>query len=113
MRLHQILRFASVLFVLTLTAGCASTRGASVGTDTANYSIDAVNTMGHSMTVYWSAGGEPRMLGAVPANGTERFIVATSNPSVSFTATGGNPTHTRGPWQVTLVAGSPQRVTIR
>ena len=112
MRLNRILRAAGALLALSLGVGCASMRGASVGTDTANYSIDATNNMGHTMTVYYSDGGERKMLGAVGANATERFIIATNNPSVSIIAEGGNPTHTRT-YQVTLVGGSPQRVTIR
>jgi hypothetical protein len=113
MRLNRILRAAGATLILTATAGCASTRSASVGTDATNYSIDATNSTGQTVTVYWSDGGEPRMLGSVGPNATERFIIVTRNPSVSITATGGNPSRTRGPYQVTLVANSPQRVTIR
>jgi hypothetical protein len=114
MRLTQILPAASAMMVLVLTAGCASMRSASVGTDAANYSIDATNQMGHSMTVFWSDGGEEKMLGSVAAGRTERFIIAAPRTtSISVMARDANRTHMAGPWQVTLVANSPQRVTIR
>lgn len=114
MRLNRMLPAASAMLVLILTAGCASMRSASVGTDTVNYSIDATNQMGHSMTVYWSDGGEEKMLGAVPAGRSERFIIAAPrSTTISVTARDANRTHVAGPWQVTLAAGSAQRVTIR
>lgn len=106
-------RFFTAAIVVLATTGCASMRSASVGTDPGNYSIDATNQMGHSMTVFWSEGGDERMLGSVAAGRTERFIVTSSTPNVTILARDANRTHTAGPWQVTLVAGSPQRVTIR
>lgn len=114
MRPNRILTAVTAMLVLILTAGCASMRSASVGTDTTNYSIEATNQMGHAMTVFWSDGGEEKMLGSVAAGRTERFIIAAPrSTSISVLARDANRTHMAGPWQVTLTAGSSQRVTVR
>jgi hypothetical protein len=99
---------------VTVFAGCASMRGASVGTDPV-YAIEVANQMPHAMTVFWSqSGGEPRSLGTVASGRTERFVIAgnTTN-TISVTARDTNGTHRTGPYSVTLEAGVTKRVIVR
>jgi|SRR5687767_15054026 hypothetical protein len=113
MRLQRILRSLALFAILFASAGCASMRGVSVGSEEANYSIDVTNTMPHSMTVSWSDGGETKLLGSVGSGRTERFIIAgAKSSSVSITARDANGTHNRS-YDVSLVAGSTQKVTVR
>jgi hypothetical protein len=102
-----------LLTLLPLT-GCASMRGASVGTDTATYRVSVTNQTGRTMTVSWSeAGGTSRPLGEVAAGRTESFVIAgATGTTVSITAraSGGQ---TSGPYTVSLISGEVQRVTLR
>jgi hypothetical protein len=96
----------------TVTAGCASMRGVSVGSESANYAVEVTNTMPHSMAIYWSDGGEEKLLGNVGSGQVERFIIAGSKtPRVTITARDANRTHSR-PYTVDLTAGTTQRIRV-
>ena len=114
MRFQLIVRSLFVLIIAVASANCASMRGVEVGSDSAaTYSIEVSNTMPHAMTVSWSDGGSAKMLGSVGSGRTERFIIAGAKAtSVSITARDANGTHTRA-YDVSLVAGSTQKVTVR
>jgi hypothetical protein len=97
-----------------LTAGCASMRGVDVGADAGTtYAIEVVNNRSGTITVAYTAGGESSHLGTVAARQTERFIIAspksTSITVVASTSAGGSV----GSYNVNLVAGSTQRVSVR
>lgn len=102
--------FLTLLFV---SAGCASSRGVSVGSDTGNYGLDVTNTTARSVNVYWSTGNEPKMLGTVSAGRKEHFVVAgASSASIAITATDSSG-RSLGPYPVVLQAGATKSVTIR
>ncbi len=105
--------FPVLLLLIIAIAGCASTRGVSVGSDTANYAIDVTNSTGSAVDVYWSAGGDPKMLGNVAPGRKEHFIVAgAKTTSISVTATNAAG-RSLGPYAVVLEAGVSKAVTIR
>ena len=111
MRLNRFL--ALLLLLVCTTAGCASSRGVSVGSDTGQYALDVTNTTGTAVDVYWSTGSEPKMLGNVAPGRKEHFIVAgakSSTVSITAVSAGGK---SMGPFPVVLEAGSTKSVTIR
>jgi hypothetical protein len=114
MRLTTRVLLALCALLLVAATGCASTRGVSVGTDTSGtYAIDVTNSSGSSVDVYWTSGGDPKMLGTVAAGRKEHFIIAgaTSNLiNVTATSSGGR---SLGPYPVVLEAGVTKPVTIR
>ncbi|MGH7467500.1 MAG: hypothetical protein ACRENP_05885 [Longimicrobiales bacterium] len=98
---------------LMALAGCASTRSVSVGSDV-TYRLEVVNQMPQAMTVFWSDGGEPRMLGSVGSGRTESFVIAgAGSTNVSITARDAGGTRRGGPYSVTLEAGVVKRVVVR
>jgi hypothetical protein len=99
--------------LVLLTTACASRRPVSIGSDV-TYPVEVVNQLSQSMTVYWSDGGEPRLLGPVGAGRTERFlIVGSGSTSVSITARDAGGAQRAGPISVVLEAGVTKRVIVR
>src|SRR6185369_11235830 len=93
---------AVFLMLLFVSAGCASSRGVSVGSDTGNYAVDVTNQTSRAVDVYWSTGDEPKKLGNVAPGRKEHFIVAgAKSATVSITAndSGGR---SFGPYAVVL-----------
>jgi hypothetical protein len=112
MRLNRSF-LSTLLLLVTLSAACASTRSVSVGSEAATYSIEVLNSTGRSADVYWSTGGNPKLLGSVAPGRRERFIIAgatSSNVSVTATDTSGR---TLGPYAVELQAGVTKSLTLR
>jgi hypothetical protein len=107
-------RLVILLGAMWLTAGCASMRGVDVGADAGTtYAIEVVNNRSGTITVAYTAGGESNHLGTVAARQTERFIIASpksTNIMVVATTSAGSSV---GSYNVNLVAGSTQRVTVR
>lgn len=114
MRPNTMFKSAALFTVLTLTAGCASMRKVDVGSESGStYAINVANQRTQAMTIYWSDGGEPKMLGDVAPGRSERFIVAgAKNPSISVTGRSSSGS-TVGPFSVTLEAGATKTVTLR
>lgn len=106
--------------LLALTAialalpGCASMRGANVGTDnTATARIEVVNQLGRSMNISWSDGSGEKALGSVAAGRTEQFVIAgarTTSVTVMARDAAGS---TSRSFPVDLAGGGTQRVTVR
>jgi hypothetical protein len=106
-------RIGLTLALLIAAGGCASTRSVTVGSDV-TYRVDVVNQMAQAMTVYWSDGGSPRLLGSVGSGRTERFVIAgASSTSVAITARDAGGSRQAGPYAVTLEAGVVKRVIVR
>ena len=104
---------AIFLMLLFVSAGCASSRGVSVGSEASNYAVDVTNRTGSAVDVFWSTGDQPKMLGNVGPGRKEHFIIAGSkSATVSITAqnSGGK---SFGPYAVTLQAGGTRAVTIQ
>ena len=114
MRLVYSLRVFMLLAIAASVTACASMRKVSVGEESSQtYSIDVTNQRGSTMTVSWSDGDQTRELGTVAAGRTERFIIAGAR-STSISVTGRNSAGaSSGPYAVSLVAGSAQRVILR
>ena len=105
--------FLALIALILVSSSCASMRGVSVGSDTASYAIDVTNTTARSADVYWSAGGDPKLLGSVGPGRKEHFIIAgatSSNVSVTARDTSGR---TLGPYSVLLAPGVTKAVTLR
>ena len=112
MRLNRSF-LGALLLLVTLSSACASMRSVSVGSEGATYSIEVLNSTGRSADVYWSTGGNPKLLGSVGAGRRERFVIAgATSSSVSVTArdTSGR---TLGPYNVDLQAGVTKSLTLR
>jgi hypothetical protein len=78
------------------------------------YSVDVHNDTNVAMIVSYNDGRGDAVLGTVPANRTERFIIASPGaPTVTIRATNEARTRTAGPYTVQLVAGTPQSVRLR
>jgi hypothetical protein len=78
------------------------------------YSIDVHNETSVSMIVSYNDGRGDAVLGTVPANRTERFIIASPRATtVTIRATSESRTRTAGPYTVQLAAGTPQSVRLR
>jgi hypothetical protein len=78
------------------------------------YSIDVHNETSVAMIVSYNDGRGDAVLGTVPANRTERFIIASPRTTVvTVRATNEARTRTAGPYSVQLVAGTPQSVRLR
>jgi hypothetical protein len=102
-----------VLLVLALaTSGC---RPVSVTSDPRpTYSIDVHNDAGQDMIVSYNDGRGDAVLGTVPPNRSERFIIASPSAStITVRATNASGTRSAGPYTVQLVAGVPQSVRLR
>jgi hypothetical protein len=111
MRLNRAV-FVLLAFVL-VSASCASMRGVSVGSDTASYAIDVTNSTARSADVYWSTGGDPKLLGSVGPGRKEHFIIAgATSTNVSVTARDASG-RTLGPYSVVLAPGVTKAVTLR
>lgn len=78
------------------------------------YSIDVHNETAVALIVSYNDGRGDAVLGTVPANRTERFIIA-SPEATTITISGTNEARSRtiGPYTVHLVAGTPQQVRLR
>jgi hypothetical protein len=78
------------------------------------YSVDVHNETAVPMIVSYNDGRGDAVLGTVPANRTERFIIASPRTTtVTVRGTSETRTRTAGPYTVTLVAGTPQPVRLR
>lgn len=101
------------LALLVATAGFGCARGVTLNPDAGqSYAVNVTNEMPHAMIIYVDDGAAPRLLGTVPAERQERFIVAGANrPTVTLIATDEADTHTVRR-TVTLVAGSTVDVRI-
>ena len=111
-RLRQLL-LGFALVLSATSAACASRRPVSIGTDV-TYPVEIVNQLSQQMTVFWSDGGEPRMLGTVGASRTERFIVAgSSSASITITARDASGVQRAGPFSVILEPGVTKRVVVQ
>lgn len=104
---------ASLVMAAALTAGCASMRGIKVESDDASsYSVDVTNRRTGTVTVSYTAGEATRELGTVAAGRTERFIVISATPTVTFHARTTSGT-TLQAYTVSLSSSGPTAVTIR
>jgi hypothetical protein len=102
-----------------LLALCAAAlfacRAVSVASDPRpTYSIDVHNETTVALIISYNDGRGDAVLGTVPANATERFIIA-SPQTTTVTVRGTNESRTRtvGPYTIELVAGTPQPVRLR
>jgi len=112
MRLNRSF-LGALMAIALLCSSCASMRGVSVGSETASYAVDVTNTTARSADVYWSTGGEPKLLGNVGPGRKEHFIIAgatSTNVSVTATDTSGR---TLGPYSIVLAPGVTKAVTLR
>jgi hypothetical protein len=105
----RFIPLAALVCVATLTA-CA--RSVALDTDPGQtYAVTVVNTMPHPMIVSFDDGSGQRLLGTVPANGRERFVIAGSTSStVSIVAHDEDETHTV---RRTLVLRAGETVEVR
>lgn len=107
----RTLRHVTVLAALLLTA-CRSIAVQSDPRPT--YTIDVHNDTNEAMIVSYNDGRGDALLGTVAANRSERFVIASSVSSIiTVTATNEARSRTLGPFQVALVAGTPQPVRLR
>lgn len=96
-------------------SGCASMRGAQVGTGDPgkSYAIEVTNNRAGTVTVSYTGNGVSGELGTVAPRMTERFVIAISEPQqvtvVAKTSSGAS----AGNYPVTLAAGVTKRITIR
>lgn len=106
------LRFLA-LTLLMGTVGLACARGVTLNPEAGqSYAVNVSNEMPHAMILYVDDGTTPRLLGTVPANRQERFIVAGARqPTVTLIATDEADTHTVRR-TVTLRAGETVNVRI-
>ena len=109
--MRTIRRFAPLVILLVLS----SCRTVSVSSDPSpTYSINVANETGVAMIVSYNDGRGDAVLGTVPANRTERFIIAAPrNTSVTVRAVSENGSRSAGPYTVSLVAGTAQSVRLR
>ena len=102
---------------LTLLAAAvlSACRPVSVSSDPRpTYSIDVHNDTPVAMIVSYNDGRGDAILGTVPSNRVERFIIASPQATtVTIRGTTESQTRTSGPYTVHLVAGTPQTVRLR
>lgn len=101
------------LALILAAAGLACARGVTLNPDaTETYAVNVINGMPHAMVIHVDDGDATRLLGTVPAQRQERFVVArASRPTVTIIATDEADTHTVRR-TVTLVPGSTVEVRI-
>jgi hypothetical protein len=100
---------------LLAAAALFACRTVSVASDPRpTYSVDVHNETTVALIVSYNDGRGDAVLGTVPANRTERFIIA-SPQATTVTIRGTNEARSRtvGPYTVQLVAGTPQPVRLR
>lgn len=99
---------------LTLS-GCASMRGAQVGTGDPgkNYAIEVTNNRAGTVAISYTGNGVSGELGTVAPRMTERFVIAISEAQpitvVAKTSSGAS----AGNYPVNLETGVTKRITIR
>jgi hypothetical protein len=94
------------------TAGCA--RGMHVGSEpTPVASITVENGLGEPMIVSYSDSRGEALLGTVAAGGSERFVIASREPSITVRARNAAGNRTAGPYTVQLIAGASTPVRLR
>lgn len=100
------------LALLTAATAAACARAVTLNPDAGQtYAVNVVNEMPHAMIVSFDDGETTALLGTVPANREERFVVAADRPTVSIIAQDEADTHTVRR-TVTLVPGSTVEVRI-
>lgn len=104
---------ASLLLVLAVAlAGCA--RGMAVGSEPRPvHSITVQNELGEAMIVSYADVRGEAILGTVAAGGSERFIIASPESTITLRARNVAGTRTVGPYTLTLTAGTTQTVHLR
>jgi hypothetical protein len=108
-------RARRILILAAAAALSACARPMAIETDPRSLAaVQVSNQVGVAMLVYYEAGAEPRLLGSVPAGGSERFIVtAPAGTTVRITARSETGQRTAGPYTVTLQSGTTQQVVLR
>jgi hypothetical protein len=103
------------LLPLLAAAALFACRSVAVASDPRpTYSVNVHNETSVDLIVSYNDGRGDAVLGTVPANRTERFIIAAPQ-GTTITVRGTNEARTRtaGPIEVRLVAGTPQQVRLR
>lgn len=107
----RTLRLFTIMAAILLTA-CRSIAVQSDPRPT--YSIDVHNDTNEALIVSYNDGRGDALLGTVAANRSERFVIASSVSNIiTVSATNEARSRTIGPFQVTLITGSPQAVRLR
>lgn len=105
-------RAAAGLMLVLALAGCA--RGMAVGSEPRPvHSITVQNDLAEAMIVSYTDARGDAILGTVTAGGSERFIIASPESTVTVRARNAAGTRTAGPYTVTLTAGTAQLVHLR
>lgn len=103
---------ALLALVALAIAGCA--RGMHVGSEpTPVASIMVENGLGEPMIVSYSDSRGEALLGSVPAGGSERFVIASRESSITVRARNAAGSRTAGPYTVQLTPGAITPVRLR
>ncbi|MGH7500960.1 MAG: hypothetical protein ACREL7_04310 [Longimicrobiales bacterium] len=104
----------SILPILVLLVVSSCVRSAAVEPPRPTYAIEVRNTLDVDMLVSYDAGDGTRALGAVTPGGTERFVIAVTEPgTIQVSARSSDGARTSGPWATSIAAGTTPTVTLR
>lgn len=108
--MRRLRPIALALFLAAASAGCA--RSVTLNTDAGQtYAVNVVNEMPHAMVISFQDGTRSGVLGTVPANRQDRFVIAgASGGTITLVAEDESDTHTV---RRTVTLSPGETVTVR